>query len=155
MACIRKTDVGIVGNTLYSSTKALKTIFWINGYVNNQNCCIFDDIWVPITLCTVMCPYNPSVRITTSLLTPPPMLCLLILYISGWTYSLNSTSNNRFLRSFMVILLFFSQSFCQKYAESSKSPKKYFFIFRFVRNVCPGIGTVALRSNKSIHYLLD
>ena len=43
--------------------------------------------------------YNPSVRITSWLLTSP-MLRALILYISSGTYSWKSTKNDRFLRSF-------------------------------------------------------
>ena len=45
--------------------------------------------------------------------------------------------NDRFLRNFFMAGLFYSQSFCQKFAER-KSPKKYFFfILRF--GVGPGI----------------
>ena len=40
---------------------------------------------------------NPSIRLITQLL-PPLMLRLLILYMSGGTYSLKSTTNDRFLR---------------------------------------------------------
>ena len=51
---------------------------------------------------------------------------VLILYLSGGTYSLTSTLNDKFLRDFFMAGLFCSQSFCQKSAER-KSPKKYFF----------------------------
>ena len=43
--------------------------------------------------------HNPLVRITTWLLTPL-MLCALFLSMSGATYSLKSTLNNRFVRNF-------------------------------------------------------
>ena len=36
--------------------------------------------------------YNPSVRITNYLLTPP-ILCVFILYMCNWTFSLKSTQN--------------------------------------------------------------
>ena len=64
--------------------------------------------------------YNPSVRITTYLLTRL-MLCVLILYVSGGTYSLTSTLNDRFLKNFLMAGLFYSQGFCQKSAEK-KAP---------------------------------
>ena len=56
------------------------------------------------------------------------MLCALILYVSGRTYSLTSTSNNRLLRNFYMAGLFYSLNCCQKSAEK-KSPKKYFFSY--------------------------
>ena len=56
------------------------------------------------------------------------MLCVLILHVSGGTYSLKSTPNDSFLRNFFMAILFHSQSFCQKSAER-KSPKKYFLYF--------------------------
>ena len=45
--------------------------------------------------------YNLSVRITAWFLTTL-MLCTLILYVSGATYSLTSTSNDRFLKYFFM-----------------------------------------------------
>ena len=51
------------------------------------------------------------------------MLCVFILYMSGETYSLQSTTNDRVLRNFI-----YSQIFCQKSAER-KRPKKYFLFF--------------------------
>ena len=43
--------------------------------------------------------YNPSIRITTQLLTSL-MLCLLILYMTGRIYSLKSIPYDKFLRNF-------------------------------------------------------
>ena len=57
------------------------------------------------------------------------MVCVLILYISGGTYSLKSTPNDRFEKLFIAIFIY-SQSFCPKSAER-KSPKKYFSYFVF------------------------
>ena len=54
------------------------------------------------------------------------MLCVLILYISCWTYSLKSTPNNIFFGKLFMAILFYSQSFWQQSAEG-KSPNKYFF----------------------------
>ena len=90
--------------------------------------------------------YNPSVRITAGLLTPL-MLCALILYVSGGTYSLMSTPNDIFFfwEAFHGNFIC-SQSFCQQSAER-KSPTKYFFPY-FV--LMSGLG---FRSNKSTHYL--
>ena len=42
------------------------------------------------------------------------MLCMLILYISGGTYNLKSTSNDRFLEELLIAILFYSQSFRQR-----------------------------------------
>ena len=67
--------------------------------------------------------------------------CVLILYVSGGTYSLTSTTNDRFLTNFLIIGLHdkflrnfthvrftYSLSFCQISAER-KSLKKYFLYF--------------------------
>ena len=53
------------------------------------------------------------------------MLCVLISYIRGGTYSLKSTTNDRFFWETFHGNFIYSQSFCQKSAER-KSPKKYF-----------------------------
>ena len=89
----------------------------------------FRGIWFdPVTLFPmhiyIIGHNNPSVRIIDL---TPLMLCVLILYISGETYSLNSISNDRFLFSWETYHgnYICSQSFCQKSAER-KSPKKYF-----------------------------
>ena len=75
------------------------------------------------------------------------MLCVLILYISGGIYSLNTTPNDRFFeKHFMAVFLIYSQSFCQKSAER-KSPKKYFFVFCF--DVWPGGGNACKQGKVS------
>ena len=61
--------------------------------------------------------------------------CVFILYISASTYSLKWTANDRFFEKFVVTILFYSHSFCQKSAER-KSPKKHFLYFYF--KVWPG-----------------
>ena len=45
-------------------------------------------------------------------------LCVLILYISGETYILKSTPNYRFFKNLFMAVLIYSQSFCQKSADS-------------------------------------
>ena len=52
--------------------------------------------------------HNPLVRITTYFLTPL-MLSVLILYMSGGTYSLKSTPNGRFLIKFSWQFYLFSE----------------------------------------------
>ena len=74
--------------------------------------------------------YNSSVRITIWLHTAL-MLCALILYVSGGTYSLKSTLKDRIFEKLFMAITIYSQSFCQKFTER-KSKIKYFFIFRFV-----------------------
>ena len=77
---------------------------------------------------TELCMYcNPSVRITTWLLTPL-MLCTLILYKSDETYSLTSTPNHRFLRNFFMAGLLTLKGFARNLSRF-KLPKKYFHIF--------------------------
>ena len=58
----------------------------------------------------------------------PLMLCTLILYISGGTYSLKSTPNDRFFEKLFLAIFIYSQIFCQKSTER-KSPKEYFSYF--------------------------
>ena len=70
--------------------------------------------------------YDSSVKMTAYLLTPLT-LCALILYVSGGTYSLTSTPNDRILRKIFHGKFIYSQNVCQKSAES-KSPKKYFIL---------------------------
>ena len=62
--------------------------------------------------------YNPSVCITAQLLTPL-MLCALILYVSGQTYSLTSTPNDRFLRNFFMAGLFHLRVFARNLLKAS------------------------------------
>ena len=50
-------------------------------------------------------PYNRSVRITTWLLAPLVM-CVLILYIRGGSYSLKSTPKDRFFETLFMTILF-------------------------------------------------
>ena len=80
------------------------------------------------------------------------MLCVLILYISGWTYSLKSTPNDRFFweifhGNFNLLSEFLPEIYWEEIAE------EILFVFRF--DVWPEIRTLAFSSNKPTHYLLD
>ena len=55
----------------------------------------------------------PPVRITIQLLNPL-MLCVLIIYINGGTYSLKSPLYKRFLKNFFMAIIIYSQNFRQK-----------------------------------------
>ena len=86
--------------------------------------------------------YNPSVRIINLVSHITFVVCVLILFISVRTYSLKSTPNDRsfFWETFHGNFLIYSQSSCQKFAET-KSPKKY-FVFYF--DIWPRARTLAL-----------
>ena len=75
------------------------------------------------------------------------MLCALILYMSGETYSLKSTTNDRFFDKLFMAILFTLRVFCQKSAER-KSLKKYFFYFVLMSNL-------GLEPGLYVLYLLD
>ena len=72
--------------------------------------------------------YHPSVRITTQLLTPF-MLCALILYVSGWNYSLKSTPNDKFFKKLFMAILFTLRVFVRILLRESRKKKKHFHIF--------------------------
>ena len=63
------------------------------------------------------------------------MLCVLILYISGGTYSLKSTRNDRFFLGTFHGNFIYSQSFCQKSAElmSGLGLEPRLFIYHKIR----------------------
>ena len=71
----------------------------------------------------------PSVRITADLLTLL-MSCALILYVSGGLYSLTSTPNVRFLRSFSLQVLFTVRVFGRNLLRGN-CRRNIFFILRF------------------------
>ena len=62
------------------------------------------------------------------------MLCVLVLYINGGTYSLKSAPNDTFVEKFFYGNFIYFQCFYQK-TYKKQSPKKYFSVFRFDRNV--------------------
>ena len=79
------------------------------------------------------------------------MLCALILYVIGGTYSLKSRPNERFFEKFFMTSLSTLRVFGRVFAES-KSPKKYFHIFALMSNLGSEIG---LYVYKPTHCLLD
>ena len=92
--------------------------------------------------------YNLSVRITTKL---PITLLFCVLILSSRAYSLNSTMNERFLRSFFMVILFIL-TVCTRY-QVKGIPWRNIFIFSFW---CLTWGlSSGLTSNKLIHYILD
>ena len=75
------------------------------------------------------------------------MLCALILYVSGGTYSLTSTPNDRFLRNFFVAGLFTLRVFDRNLLREEVD-EEIFFIFHFWWLTCN-------TNNKPTHYILD
>ena len=63
------------------------------------------------------------------------MLCVLILYMSGGTYSLKSTPNDRFLRNFSWQFYLLSE-FLPEICWEEVAEEIFFFYFRF--DVWPG-----------------
>ena len=79
------------------------------------------------------------------------MLCVLILYTSGRTYSLKSTPNDKFFEKLFMTVFIYSQSFCQKSAERNRRRNTFRILFwRLAWGSNPGFS-----SNKPTHYLLD
>ena len=74
--------------------------------------------------------YNPSVRIIAQLLTPL-MMWALILYVSGGTYSLMSTPNDRFVRNFYMAGLLFTLTVFPKNLLRANHPGNIFFHISF------------------------
>ena len=72
--------------------------------------------------------YNPLVMITTQFLTTL-MLCALILYMSGGTYTLKSTPNDRFLRKFFMAIIFTFRVFARNLLKDKR--RKILFVFCF------------------------
>ena len=67
------------------------------------------------------------------------MLCVVTLYISGGANTFKEDFlNDRFFGKLYNDSFLYSQSFRRKSAER-KSPKKYFFEFRYVRDVSSGL----------------
>ena len=69
------------------------------------------------------------------------MLCILVLCISGGSYSLKSTPNYIFFEKLFMVIYLLSK-FLPESVEK-QTPMKYFFLFRF--DVWPGARTLVLR----------
>ena len=74
--------------------------------------------------------YNPSVRITTQLLTPF-ILCALILYMNGGTYSLMSTLNDRFFEDLFMAILFTLRLYVRNLVKGNCGKNIYFFVLMY------------------------
>ena len=81
------------------------------------------------------------------------MLCVLILYISGGTYSLKSIPNDRFFEKLFMAILFTLHTVFARNLLRGNRRRKILFVFRF--DVWPGTRTLAFASNEPTHYLLD
>ena len=79
------------------------------------------------------------------------MLCMLILYISGGTYSLKSTPNDRFFEKLFMEIFIYSEFLPEICWE--KITEEILFVFCF--DVWPGATNPGFTSNKPTHYLLD
>ena len=86
--------------------------------------------------------YNPSVRIIDLVSHTTYVVCVLILYINGGTYSLKSTPNDWFFEKLFTAILFTLRVFARNTFRIS------FWCLAWDMN--PGFS-----SNKSTHYLLD
>ena len=81
----------------------------------------------------------------------PLMLCVLILYISGGTYSLKSTLNDRFFEKLFMAILFNLRAFARNLLRGNRRRNTFHISFwRLVWDSNPGFS-----SNKPTHYLLD
>ena len=98
--------------------------FELHGLHVTVGCCIHTYITYLIGH------YNSSVRITTQHLTSLTLPAL-ILYLSGGTCSLKSTSNDRFLRSFSQQFYFTLRIFARNLQRGNRLVK-YFHIFVFL-----------------------
>ena len=81
-----------------------------------------------------------NIKLTTQFLTPFMLGCLN--FIHDWPDLKLKVDSERQVFDKLIRAILFTLSFCQKSAER-KSPKKYFFIFRFVGDVKRGVLTVA------------
>ena len=79
------------------------------------------------------------------------MLCLLILYISGGTYSLKSNPNDRFLEKLCKAILFTLRVFARNLLRRNRRWNSFRILFWCLAwDSNPGFS-----SSKPIHYLLD
>ena len=95
--------------------------------------------------------YSPLVSINAQLLTPL-MLSALIVYVSGWTYSLTSTPDDRFLRNFVMACLFTLRVFARNLLRGDRRRNTFHISFLMTDL---GLRTQAFESNKPPHYILD
>ena len=73
--------------------------------------------------------YNPSVGIIDLVSSATCFVCVnFYTFVAGRSYSLESTSDDRFFEKPFLVNLFTHRVFCQKYSER-KSPKKYYLYF--------------------------
>ena len=79
------------------------------------------------------------------------MLCVLILYISGGTFSLKSTLNDKFLEKLFMTILFNLRVFAKNLVKGNRRRNTFRISFWFLAwDSYPGYS-----NNKLTHYLLD
>ena len=78
--------------------------------------------------------YNASAGITTNLLTPL-MLGVLILYISGGTYSLKSTPKGSGVEKLFIAILFIPKGFARNLLSGTRQRNIFLLILPFVGDV--------------------
>ena len=80
------------------------------------------------------------------------MLCVLILYKSGGTYSLKSTPNDRFFEKLFIAIFHFLSEFLPEICWE-KIAQEILFVFLFWCLACDS--NPGFTSNKPTHYLLE
>ena len=79
------------------------------------------------------------------------MLCVLILYISGGTYSLKSTANDRFFEKLFMTIIITVRVFARNLLRGNRRRNTFRILFW-----CLACGSYpGFTSNKPTHYLLD
>ena len=79
------------------------------------------------------------------------MLCVLILYISGGTYCLKSTLNDRFFKKLFIAILFTLRVFARNLLRGNRRRNTFDILFW-----CLAWGSIpGFTSNMATHYLLD
>ena len=71
------------------------------------------------------------------------MLCVLILYISGGTYSLKSTPNDKVIEKLFMAILFNLRAFARNLLRGDEIAEEILSIFRL--DVWPGTRTLTFR----------
>ena len=93
---------------------------------------------------------EPSIRII-NLVSHTIMLCVLILCISGGTYSLKSTPNDRFFEKLFIVILFTLRVSARNLLRGNRRRNNFHILFWCLA----WISKTAFSYNKPTHYLLN
>ena len=91
--------------------------------------CMYKIVWTQHICTYINGHYSPSVRITAEFPTPL-IFCAFIFYVSGGTYSLTSTPNNRIFEKLFHGRFICSLSFCQKSVKRKCACKLLYTLYR-------------------------